>query len=181
MEGWGWEGVLVSVALCGGTVQMWSRWEEGRALLYLLNGAPTSSIGCCRMVHPCTSLRCHPLPHCGCVRACRLVWTPVPVRVCRVPWCNLKREDHLLCPPVSWVCLWAGFDGSQLLDTLSCPPFLLDVQDVTTRVTDESEIIRKCLARNEKQCSFMEYRDIKLVYRRYASLYFIVGIDSTGA
>jgi len=24
----------------------------------------------------------------------------------------------------------------------------------------------------------MEYRDIKLVYRRYASLYFIVGIDS---
>eukprot|EP00729_Bicosta_minor_P004515 gene4515-5826_t len=52
-------------------------------------------------------------------------------------------------------------------------------KDVTTRITDESEIIRKCLARNEKQCSFMEYRDIKLVYRRYASLYFIVGIDST--
>ena len=29
------------------------------------------------------------------------------------------------------------------------------------------------------QCSFMEYRNYKLVYRRYASLYFIVGIDST--
>lgn len=51
-------------------------------------------------------------------------------------------------------------------------------KDVATRVTDESEIIRKCLARNEKQCSFMEYRDMKLVYRRYASLYFIVGIDT---
>eukprot|EP00039_Didymoeca_costata_P018844 m.335220 g.335220 ORF g.335220 m.335220 type:complete len:164 (+) comp17539_c0_seq1:43-534(+) len=52
-------------------------------------------------------------------------------------------------------------------------------KDVDTRATDESEIIRKCLARNEKQCSIMEYRDIKLVYRRYASLYFIVGIDSS--
>ena len=29
------------------------------------------------------------------------------------------------------------------------------------------------------QCSFMEYRSIKLVFRRYASLFFIVGIDST--
>lgn len=46
-----------------------------------------------------------------------------------------------------------------------------------TRAADESEIIRKCLARNEKQCSFMEHRNYKLVYRRYASLYFIVGID----
>lgn len=27
------------------------------------------------------------------------------------------------------------------------------------------------------QCSFMEFRNYKLVYRRYASLYFIVGID----
>ena len=49
--------------------------------------------------------------------------------------------------------------------------------DVATRSTDEAEIIRKCLARNEKQCSFMEYRGFKLVFRRYASLYFIVGCD----
>uniref|UniRef100_A0A7S2U0L5 AP complex subunit sigma n=2 Tax=Lotharella TaxID=74819 RepID=A0A7S2U0L5_9EUKA len=41
----------------------------------------------------------------------------------------------------------------------------------------EGEIIRKCLARTENQCSFIEYRDYKCVYRRYASLFFIVGVD----
>jgi len=42
----------------------------------------------------------------------------------------------------------------------------------------EGEIIRKCLARAEAQCSFLEYRTYKCVYRRYASLFFIVGVDS---
>jgi len=42
----------------------------------------------------------------------------------------------------------------------------------------EGEIIRKCLARNENQCSFLEYRNYKCVYRRYASLFFIVGVDA---
>ncbi|GBG34003.1 AP-4 complex subunit sigma [Hondaea fermentalgiana] len=41
----------------------------------------------------------------------------------------------------------------------------------------EAEIIRKCLARTENQCSFMENRGYKVVYRRYASLFFIVGVD----
>lgn len=39
----------------------------------------------------------------------------------------------------------------------------------------ESEIIRKCLSRSELQCSFVEFRGYKVVYRRYASLFFIVG------
>ena len=30
------------------------------------------------------------------------------------------------------------------------------------------------------QCSFMEYRNYKVVYRRYASLFFIVGTDQEG-
>jgi AP-4 complex subunit sigma-1 len=42
----------------------------------------------------------------------------------------------------------------------------------------EGEIIRKCLARAEAQCSFLEYRTYKCVYRRYASLFFIVGVDA---
>ena len=42
----------------------------------------------------------------------------------------------------------------------------------------EGEIIRKCLARVETQCSFIEYQNYKCVYRRYASLFFIVGVDS---
>mmetsp|Transcript_27818 Transcript_27818/g.64820 ORF Transcript_27818/g.64820 Transcript_27818/m.64820 type:complete len:154 (-) Transcript_27818:347-808(-) len=40
----------------------------------------------------------------------------------------------------------------------------------------EAEIIRKCLSRNETQCSFVEYRGYKVIYRRYASLFFIVGM-----
>uniref|UniRef100_A0A7S1GN97 AP complex subunit sigma n=1 Tax=Cyclophora tenuis TaxID=216820 RepID=A0A7S1GN97_CYCTE len=43
------------------------------------------------------------------------------------------------------------------------------------RVALESEIIRKCLSRSELQCSFLEYRGYKVIYRRYASLFFIVG------
>lgn len=41
----------------------------------------------------------------------------------------------------------------------------------------EAEIIRKCLSRTENQCSFMEYRGMKIIYRRYASLFFICGVD----
>lgn len=41
----------------------------------------------------------------------------------------------------------------------------------------EAEIIRKCLSRTEMQCSFLEYRGIKVIYRRYASLFFIVGVE----
>jgi AP-4 complex subunit sigma-1 len=41
----------------------------------------------------------------------------------------------------------------------------------------EGEIVRKCLARSDKQCSFVEHRNYKVIYRRYASLFFIVGVD----
>ena len=52
-----------------------------------------------------------------------------------------------------------------------------DFQTIEQRVALEAEIIRKCLSRNENQCSFVEYRGLKVVYRRYASLFFIVGCD----
>ncbi|KAL0237869.1 hypothetical protein GEMRC1_012343 [Eukaryota sp. GEM-RC1] len=45
------------------------------------------------------------------------------------------------------------------------------------RVALETEIVRECLKRNEKKCSVLQYGDFKVVYRRYASLFFIVGID----
>ena len=41
----------------------------------------------------------------------------------------------------------------------------------------EAEVIRKCLSRTDVQCSFYEYRGYKVVYRRYASLFFIVGVE----
>eukprot|EP00013_Stygamoeba_regulata_P019783 CAMPEP_0177659458 /NCGR_PEP_ID=MMETSP0447-20121125/17453_1 /TAXON_ID=0 /ORGANISM="Stygamoeba regulata, Strain BSH-02190019" /LENGTH=130 /DNA_ID=CAMNT_0019164329 /DNA_START=588 /DNA_END=977 /DNA_ORIENTATION=- len=45
------------------------------------------------------------------------------------------------------------------------------------RTIMEADIVRQCLARAETQCSFMKYEDYKVVYRRYASLFFIVGCD----
>lgn len=41
----------------------------------------------------------------------------------------------------------------------------------------EGEIVRKCLVRIDKQCNFIEHRGFKVVYRRYASLFFLVGVD----
>eukprot|EP00948_MAST-09A_sp_MAST-9A-sp1_P003475 g3475.t1 len=52
-----------------------------------------------------------------------------------------------------------------------------DFMSVPDRTLLESEIIRKCLQRSENRCAFMEYRGYNVIYRRYASLYFIVGVD----
>uniref|UniRef100_A0A7S2UUI5 AP complex subunit sigma n=1 Tax=Fibrocapsa japonica TaxID=94617 RepID=A0A7S2UUI5_9STRA len=49
---------------------------------------------------------------------------------------------------------------------------------IPERVALESEIIRKCLSRAEYQCSFLEYRGYRVIYRRYASLFFIVGVGA---
>ncbi len=38
-------------------------------------------------------------------------------------------------------------------------------------------MVRKCLSRNNKQCAFLDFRNYKIIYRRYASLYFILGLD----
>mmetsp|Transcript_56423 Transcript_56423/g.156236 ORF Transcript_56423/g.156236 Transcript_56423/m.156236 type:complete len:146 (+) Transcript_56423:302-739(+) len=51
-----------------------------------------------------------------------------------------------------------------------------DFLPIEERTALEAEVIRKCLSRTELQCSFMEYRGYKAIYRRYASLYFIVGV-----
>ena len=53
-----------------------------------------------------------------------------------------------------------------------------DWLDLDERTALESEVIRKCLSRNEMQCSFMEYGNYRVIYRRYASLFFIVGVDN---
>eukprot|EP00823_Brevimastigomonas_motovehiculus_P009610 TRINITY_DN929_c0_g1_i1.p1 TRINITY_DN929_c0_g1~~TRINITY_DN929_c0_g1_i1.p1 ORF type:complete len:149 (+),score=15.28 TRINITY_DN929_c0_g1_i1:66-512(+) len=49
---------------------------------------------------------------------------------------------------------------------------------IEERCALEGEIVRKCLARTENQCSFLEYRNYTCIYRRYASLFFIVGMSS---
>lgn len=47
---------------------------------------------------------------------------------------------------------------------------------INERTALEAEMIRKCLSRNEYQCSFLEFRGYKVIFRRYASLFFIVGV-----
>ncbi|XP_005047338.1 PREDICTED: AP-4 complex subunit sigma-1 isoform X2 [Ficedula albicollis] len=43
----------------------------------------------------------------------------------------------------------------------------------------EAEVIKNCLSRSKDECSFIEYKDFKLVYRQYAALFIVVGIDQT--
>ncbi|XP_039666855.1 AP-1 complex subunit sigma-2 isoform X6 [Perca fluviatilis] len=39
------------------------------------------------------------------------------------------------------------------------------------------ELVQTVLARKPKMCSFLEWRDLKVVYKRYASLYFCCAIE----
>merc|ERR1719230_2022336 len=40
------------------------------------------------------------------------------------------------------------------------------------------EVCPLVLARQMKQCNFLDWRDLRLVYKRYASLYFVCGVDA---
>jgi hypothetical protein len=52
----------------------------------------------------------------------------------------------------------------------------LSPKDKAKIVKDVSQLV---LARRTRMCNFLEYKDTKIVYRRYASLFFIAGCDST--
>ncbi|XP_054653519.1 AP-4 complex subunit sigma-1 isoform X2 [Dunckerocampus dactyliophorus] len=47
---------------------------------------------------------------------------------------------------------------------------------LSQRVALEADVVRCCLSRKRDQCSFVEYKDFKLVFRQYAALYIVVGI-----
>lgn len=40
------------------------------------------------------------------------------------------------------------------------------------------ELVNTVLARKPKHCSFLDFKDLKIVYKRYASLYFCCGIEN---
>uniref|UniRef100_A0A3B0MYJ9 AP complex subunit sigma n=1 Tax=Theileria annulata TaxID=5874 RepID=A0A3B0MYJ9_THEAN len=42
----------------------------------------------------------------------------------------------------------------------------------------ESELLRKCITRNDNHCPFFTHKDTTIVFRRYASLFFIIGTTS---
>jgi AP-4 complex subunit sigma-1 len=52
---------------------------------------------------------------------------------------------------------------------------------VKERVLLEGELVRRCLIRGERQCSFFDYEGYRVIYRRYASLYFIIGLRNASA
>jgi AP-1 complex subunit sigma 1/2 len=69
----------------------------------------------------------------------------------------------------------------------SLPPWLTSVQRLAKWFTtlspkDKAKIVKDVsqlvLARRTRMCNFLEYKDTKIVYRRYASLFFIAGCDS---
>ncbi|KGL78507.1 AP-4 complex subunit sigma-1 [Tinamus guttatus] len=51
--------------------------------------------------------------------------------------------------------------------------------EIHKRTMLEAEVIKHCLTRSKDQCSFIEYKDFKLVYRQYAALFVVVGINET--
>ncbi|KAM9293892.1 AP-4 complex subunit sigma-1 [Gastrophryne carolinensis] len=51
--------------------------------------------------------------------------------------------------------------------------------EVKRRTQLESEVIKLCLSRSKDQCSFTEYKDFRLVYRQYAALFIVIGIDES--
>ncbi|XP_039994125.1 AP-4 complex subunit sigma-1 isoform X3 [Xiphias gladius] len=48
--------------------------------------------------------------------------------------------------------------------------------ELSRRAALEADVVRCCLSRKKDQCSFVEYKDFKLVYRQYAALYIVVGV-----
>ncbi|XP_039597167.1 AP-4 complex subunit sigma-1 isoform X2 [Polypterus senegalus] len=49
--------------------------------------------------------------------------------------------------------------------------------DIHKRTTLEADVIRNCLSRSKDECSFVEYKDFMLVYRQYAALVIVIGVD----
>uniref|UniRef100_UPI00358ED54D AP-4 complex subunit sigma-1-like n=1 Tax=Myxine glutinosa TaxID=7769 RepID=UPI00358ED54D len=45
------------------------------------------------------------------------------------------------------------------------------------RAALEKDVVTVCLAQPPRQCSFVEYKDFRLIFRCYASVVCIVGID----
>lgn len=55
--------------------------------------------------------------------------------------------------------------------------YFLQPSKIEKKIT--RDLIQLILSRKPKMCSFIDYKDYKVVYKRYASLYFCCGIEST--
>ena len=50
-------------------------------------------------------------------------------------------------------------------------------KQTTEKLLLEGEIVRKCIRRTQNNVSFVLYKDVKAIYKRFASLYFIIGVS----
>lgn len=50
---------------------------------------------------------------------------------------------------------------------------------IKERAKITKEVTPMVLGRNLKLCNFLDWRDMKIVYKRYASLYFVCGVDNS--
>ncbi|KAF4653642.1 AP-1 complex subunit sigma-1A [Perkinsus olseni] len=82
--------------------------------------------------------------------------------------------------------MWLTENGNDLLARARCGAFDLFDQRlmkwyVPTTVQDQQrdakEVSNLVLKRGQKLCNILEWREQKIVYRRYASLYFVCSID----
>ncbi|KAJ4478202.1 AP complex, mu/sigma subunit [Lentinula aciculospora] len=48
-----------------------------------------------------------------------------------------------------------------------------------TKAKIVKDVTQLVLARRTRMCNFLEYKDSKVVYRRYASLFFVTGVSSS--
>ena len=51
--------------------------------------------------------------------------------------------------------------------------------EINKRTLLETEVIKSCLSWSNEQCSFIEYKDFKLIYREYAALFTVVEVNDT--
>lgn len=54
-----------------------------------------------------------------------------------------------------------------------------DPVEIDKRAAMEADVVKGCLSRKKEECSFVEYKDFKLVYRQYAALFIVVGISDS--
>ncbi|KAG0326876.1 AP-1 adaptor complex sigma subunit Aps1 [Dissophora globulifera] len=52
----------------------------------------------------------------------------------------------------------------------------LSPKEKTKIIKDVTQLV---LSRRTRMCNFLEYKDTKVIYRRYASLFFITGVDTS--
>lgn len=58
-----------------------------------------------------------------------------------------------------------------------CSSYYFSHVDKSERAALESAVVKTCVSARESKCSFLEYKDYKIIHRQYNTLLFIVGTD----